>query len=239
MKHLPSYLIAFLAYFILSQTACTRMQQVQGDRNVMSEQRDVSSFDAIKVEGALDVYLTQGESEAVTVKADENLLDVIRTEVSGGTLRIYPEKNIRNAKSTQVYVTLNTLRDLAVSGACDVESEGAIATEELVLTVSGASDVALKIRAESLISKFSGACDGKLSGEVGSLSLSASGACDVDAYDLLAQDCQVTSSGASDVDVHAIKTLDAVASGSSDISFQGNPEILQQKSGTASDITKR
>ena len=239
MKHLSSYLIAFLACFVLSQTACTRMQQVRGDRNVMSEQRDVSSFDAIQVEGALDVYLTQGEQETITVKADENLLDVIRTEVSGGTLRIYPEKNIKNAKSTQVYVTLNTLRDLAISGASDVESEGVIMAEELVLTVSGASDVVLEIRAESLVSKFSGACDANLSGEVVSLTISASGACDVAAYDLVAQDCQVTSSGASNVDVHATQTLDAVASGSSDISFEGDPEILQQKSGTASDISKR
>lgn len=54
----------------------------------------------------MNVYISQGNETKVVVKADENLLDVIRTEVDKNTLKITTTENIRRAASKKVYVTV-------------------------------------------------------------------------------------------------------------------------------------
>ena len=65
-------------------------------------------FSAIEIGGVLNVYLEQGDTEALTVEADENLLDIIETENRGKTLVIRLKKGVelKKAKQKNVYVTL-------------------------------------------------------------------------------------------------------------------------------------
>ena len=68
--------------------------------NVVTTERSISSdFDQIKVSEGLDVYITQTNEVSVNVEADENLQDIILTEVENGILRIHTAENIRSASS--------------------------------------------------------------------------------------------------------------------------------------------
>jgi|GEM_PF-6157692 len=62
---------------------------IYGQGPVVTEERDISGFNGIKVSSGIDVYLKQGNSEKVRVVADENLHDVIETEVMNGILHIF------------------------------------------------------------------------------------------------------------------------------------------------------
>jgi hypothetical protein len=55
----------------------------RGNGNVIKQERKVSAFNAIEVSGAFDVYLSLGSAQSVIVEADENLMPLIRTAVSG------------------------------------------------------------------------------------------------------------------------------------------------------------
>lgn len=214
-------------------------QGVRGNRNVVNETRYISSFSTIVISGSLDVYLSQDDEESVTVEADENLLDIIITEVEGNTLRIYEKKNIRQAESRKVYVNFREINSLIADGATDVYGRSPIRAETLELGISGASDVTLEIYVDELICRIKGAADAYLSGEVGAMIARVSGSCDLEAGKLVAQVCQIEASGASDAQVHAVESLDAKASGSSDIEYRGNPEILRMEESTAADISSR
>ena len=229
-------LIALLSFFLRPTTYA---QGVRGDGNVTTDTRATSSFNAIVVTGSVDVYLSQGEKEEVTVEADQNLLEIIRTEVKGNTLHIYETKNIRKADARKVYITFQELNSLIAKGATDVYGRTPIRTESLEVGISGASDVTLEIYTNELICRIDGAADGYLSGEVKAMIARVSGSSDLEAGNLISQTCQVETDGASDAQVHATESLDAKASGSSDIEYRGNPKTLRKEESTAADISSR
>ncbi|MEM9829693.1 MAG: head GIN domain-containing protein [Bacteroidota bacterium] len=214
-------------------------QGVRGDGNAVTETRPISSFNAITVTGSVDVYLSQDEEESVTVEADENLQEIIQTEVRGNTLYISERKNIRRAESRKVYVGFQQLTSLITEGATDIYGRTPIRGETLEVGISGASDVTLEIYVDELICRIRGAADGYLSGEATAMIARVSGSSDLEAGDLVSQSCQVEASGASDAFVHATESLDAKASGSSDIEYRGNPPTLRKEEGNSSDISSR
>ena len=74
---IPQYFLILTA-IAFATTACA--QNVSGNGDVVEENRPVEPFSSIDIGGVLNVYLTQGDTESVTVEADENLLDLIITE---------------------------------------------------------------------------------------------------------------------------------------------------------------
>ncbi|MGD1889543.1 MAG: head GIN domain-containing protein [Cyclobacteriaceae bacterium] len=235
--HQRIYLLILFSGLTLFNAAYA--QGVRGNGNVLTETRFIAPFSAIVITGSVDVYLSQDEEESITIEADENLLDVIATEIEGNTLRIYEKKNIRKAESRKVYVNFQEINSLIAKGATDVYSRSPLQAETLELGISGASDVTLEVYVDELICRVKGAADAYLSGEAGVMIAKVSGSCDLEAGRLVTQVCQIEASGASDAQVHAIESLDAKASDSSDIEYRGNPEILRKEESTAADITSR
>ena len=90
--------ILFLVLAASLTTACQfdiNLGQVNGNGNVLTEERPVSeSFTAIRGSAGLDVFLEQGDEAKIVVEADENLLDIIETEIVEGKLKIGTKENI-------------------------------------------------------------------------------------------------------------------------------------------------
>src|SRR5678815_3024611 len=73
---------------VISSLKSFSQEIIINDKN--AEVRNVDAFNAIKVSGSIDVYLSQGASDAVAVSAsEEKYRDKIKTEVTNGTLKIY------------------------------------------------------------------------------------------------------------------------------------------------------
>ena len=76
---------------------------VDGNRHVVSQERSISNdFESIKVSQGLDLYITQSNGVSLSLEADENLHELIMTEVENGTLSIYTTQNIRRAASKKI-----------------------------------------------------------------------------------------------------------------------------------------
>src|SRR5512140_783439 len=75
--------LLLLAVFVL--TGCSAIlngsQVIKGSGNVTSEDRSVSGFTSISLEGSADVQVVLGESEGLTIEAEDNILPVIETVV--------------------------------------------------------------------------------------------------------------------------------------------------------------
>jgi len=57
--------------------SCIFVGSIKGNGNVVEETRDLDSFEKISVSRGMNVYISQGTSTKVTVKADENLLKLL------------------------------------------------------------------------------------------------------------------------------------------------------------------
>src|SRR5665647_3381368 len=84
MKNL---LIAILSLLSLSSFA-QPWETVKGNGQVKKENREVSAFTSLAVGGAMDVQIAYGNSNSISVEADENLLPYIETSVENGKLTI-------------------------------------------------------------------------------------------------------------------------------------------------------
>lgn len=88
---------------------------VKGNGNVETVERNINAdFDAIKVSRGLDVYLTQSDDISIEVEADQNLHDIIMTEVENNVLRIYAEESIHFASSKKVMVSFKDIQKITI-----------------------------------------------------------------------------------------------------------------------------
>lgn len=218
-------------------------QKIVNDSN--AEKRNVGSFHGVQVSGGIDLYLTQGD-ESVAVSASEvKHRDRIRTEVQDGILKIWYEyKDNSNMhiewgnKKLKAYVSCRNIDKLIASGGSDVQVEGSLAVNSLMLRVSGGSDFNGKIESSALEVEASGGSDVNISGKADKLKINASGGSDFKGYELVSDICTLDASGGSDVYITVNKELNAEASGGSDVYYKGAGVIRDLKSGSSSSIKK-
>lgn len=217
-------------------------QTVISDPN--AQLRAVKGYHGIRVSGAINLYLSQGQEEKVVVSAkDVRLRDRIITEVVDGILVIRfegkPWQHLGNNK-LKAYVSFTTLDQITASGASDVFVDGVISGDKLSLDFSGASDFRGAVKVGELRLDQSGASDSQITGRVGGLAtIRTSGASDVKAYDLTVDDCSVHASGASDIRITINKQLDADLSGSSSVYYKGEGIIRESHSSGASTVAHK
>ncbi len=122
--------ISAILLILLSATSCF-YKGVKGNGNVLTETRKVSNdFIRVKASGGLDVYITSNEDLSLVVEADENLHDLIKTEVNNGTLYISSKKNIWSARSKKVHLSVENLNEIVVTSGAEIISENTFNTDE-------------------------------------------------------------------------------------------------------------
>ena len=203
---------------------------------------DAKNFHAINVSNAFDVYLTQGKEEAVAVSASEQKFkDKIKVEVKDGVLNIRFENGLHfnsGKMKLKAYISFINIDKLVASGACDVFVLETLKADKLDINLSGATDLKGKLDIKDLSVDISGASDMKVSGNASNLNVEASGASDFKGYDFTTNDCTAKASGASSVQITVKETLNAHATGASDIHYKGEARIHEMKSSGASSISK-
>lgn len=228
--------------------------------------RKVSSFTAISVSSAIDLYLTQSNKNDVAVSAsNDEIRDHIVTEVVGGTLIIrlgdrgtwMSWKKWGNYK-TKAYVSIKDIDALIASGASNVHLVNTIESPKMRIKLSGASDFKGNLKAGVLMYQLTGASDYKgevsansididgsgaskieLTGNVDDLAVEVSGASDAKLYNLTAKGAILRASGASNISVTVTEILRANSSGASDINYKGNPNVKESNTSGASSIRRR
>ena len=208
-----------------------------------AEVREVKGFHAIKVSHAIDLYLSQSETEAVVVSASKaEYRNRIKTQVENGLLRIWyddPPRWSRGDKKLKAYISFKTLDKLHAAGASDVRVTGTIKGDDLNIDMSGASDFEGAIEVNSLLVDLSGASDMTVKGSATTLKIEVSGASDFKGYDFQTDNCSARASGASDIKVTVNKELNAHASGASGVSYKGTGVIRDLKTNGSSNINKK
>jgi len=233
-----SFLHLFSLVILLTLTQMTASCQIFGsDGKTVEEERTVEPFDEIEVSGGVDVFITQGESMSLKLKADEKIMSRIRTEVNGSTLTIKVDRSMSfGSRRKEAYITLTDLKGIRASGGCDIYAEKGLQVEELSLMASGGSDIEMLVKAKTLQLRLSGGSDADLEGEADQMVVKASGGSDVKASDLRVRDCELDISGGSDANVNVTESLAIEASGASDVRYEGDPTITRMKTSGGSDV---
>lgn len=212
-----------LVVFVLLSTGCgfasLALNHVKGSGKVVEETRNLAPFSKIESQGSTDVVVSIGSPQRVVVKADDNILPLITTSVTGDSLLIGSRGNYSSSANIQVSVTVPSLTSLELAGSG-------------TLAVSGLQQQAFRVG-------LSGSGDVTASGTASEVDVSIAGSGDVHLFGLIAQHGRVSVTGSGDIEVHAVQSLNASVMGSGDILYEGNPEKLERSVVGSGEISAR
>lgn len=231
--------ILFLATF-LSSCNINMFNRVNGNRNVVTENRKVKEdFTKIKVSTGLDLYISQGSSNEITVEADENLHDIIITEVKDGVLKIYSEESIWKAKARKIYVTVKNLEEMTATSGSDVYTKETLKVNDIKISATSGADIRMTIDANSVESSATSGSDIEVSGVAINHTSRATSGASIDAYELRSKNVTVKVSSGADINIYASESINAKASSGGDIDFKGSPKQVNKKSSSGGDISAK
>ncbi|MFK7947663.1 MAG: head GIN domain-containing protein [Saprospiraceae bacterium] len=217
----------------------TQKEEKEGSGNVITQQSEAGSFDAINVSDGLNVYVIMGEKENIEVQADDNLMEYIKTEVNSGTLSIYVDDNVNlDMDNVKINVTAVELSQINASAGSDVVLQNTIKSELFSCDVSSAADVKLLIETENLSVNASSSGEVNIQGKADEVSLNASSAGEIDGEQLKAINCKAQASSGGNVDANVSGDLTAYASSGGKINYSGNPTIKEIETSSGGSVNK-
>jgi hypothetical protein len=235
-------LIKIIITSLLSLTlfSCNFNSGVRGNGKVITQERIINeSFTTIKATEGLDVYITQSNNESITVEADENLQELILTEIKDGVLKIHAKENIGNATSKKIKVSFKDISNIISTSGSDVYSTNTINADELYLKSTSGSDMTLTVNTQSLNCKSTSGSDLRLSGKTSKLFAEATSGSDIKAADLIAESSQVKATSGADITVNTSKKLTASASSGGNVKYYGDPESVERNDSPSGSIHQK
>ena len=200
-------LISFM--FVFAYAAAFYGTGINGNGNLVYQERSVENFTEIEAAGSIDVKYHVSEENSCVIEADENLLNIIKTKVIGRKLYIYTSECYRTRNDIQVICSSNQINFVRLSGSGNFDGTN-INSKVLSLTASGSSNITV-------------------SGQVDVLNVTVSGSGDVNANNLVAKSANLMASGSGSIAVHSIESVSASVSGSGDIVIAGHPAKINQR----------
>ena len=227
---------------------------VNGSGTVSTEAREVNNFDAISLENMGNVYITVGNTEKLTIEAEDNLLPLLTSEVENGTLKldVVRGRNINPTKPITYNVTVRDLKNITLAGSGNIYSapleagqmtvmlagSGNINLEELTskglnVTIAGSGNIHVDdITTESVDATISGSGDIRIAGEAPKQELGVFGSGSYLAGNLQTETMDIDIAGSGSVTVWVTEHLNAIVNGSGNISYYGRPTIDHTDNGS-------
>lgn len=214
-----------LFYFLASVFALTFVScgdifgdvtRIYGTGNIMSETRNLESFHSIESRMGADINIIQSNTSYIEIEAQENLLDIMKTEVKNGKLIIHFGKyNVQTSKSIRINVYCRQAESFELYGAGRIVSEFPLS----YINISGAGNVNCR-------------------GTGQNVNIRINGAGTVDLFDMQVENADVRISGNGTVYVKATNKLDVRISGAGNVYYLGLPEVTKTISGIGNVISR-
>lgn len=231
--------VLFLAT-ILSSCNANMFNSVNGNKNVVTENRSAKAdFTKITISTGLDLYITQGSKNEIIVEADENLQDIIFTEINEGVLKIYSEKNIWRAEAKKIHVTIKNLEAITATSGANVFAEEMIKANSMTVIAKSGADIRLSLDANAVSTAATSGAGIKISGIANNHTSTATSGASINGYELESKNVTVKVTSGAAINIFASEKIDAVATSGGDIDYKGNPENVKKTSTSGGSISAK
>ena len=218
MKKLLLILFLIITTIIII-VSCYPMNSIKGSGKIVSEDRELTNFSSIKLLGSIDVNINYSDNYDCTVRGDDNLISIIKTEVVNNHLQISTTKSYSTTDGLVVNVNAQEYDEVFISGSGDINIID-FNNETLSLNINGSGDITAN-------------------GEVNTLFAKISGSGDIISTELKSKSVTITINGSGDAKIWASDSISAKINGSGDIEYYGNPTNVESKINGSGDIVKK
>lgn len=235
--------IAFLLIIAVSISSCkvdVSLNSVNGNKNVTTQDRNITeAINSIEIQEGVTVFITMSDIDKMTVEADENLHEVIKTEIKDGNLKIFCNPNIKYSKARNIHLSISEINSIESSSGSRVISENTLFSKNISLKSSSGSSMDLQVSTTNLYTDSSSGSTIKLKGKTTNLNTESSSGSSIEAYNLSANNVDAKSSSGSHTTVTVTEKLKAKASSGSSINHKGNPKNIEKKASSGGNVSAR
>lgn len=207
---------------------------VVGSLRVVDEDREVGGITAVDMRAVGKLYIRQGGSESLRVRAEDNLLPLILTEMHGSTLviRVAQGGSYRTHHPFEFYLTVSRLDRIDISGVASVEATN-LTGGRLELLSTGVGGIRLAgLDVGELDARLEGLATLEASGSSHRQRVTLLGSGDYSAGSLASLEADVTIEGRGSATVRVSDRLDVTIDGSGDVRYFGSPAVTCTGSGS-------
>ena len=197
--------------------------------------RSLPFFNKISFEGYGSIFLEPSDHPAIKIHSSNDFSkEHVRTEVRNQTLYIWVDhKTTQNTsfdhQGIDVYLYYPELTQLSLNGKIRVEGVHPVTTDHFSITADGDISLWLPIEVKNLTAKFNGEINAALTGNVHHEVIQFTGKGAINTLGLNAQTAQIQTDGKAEIYLPYISSIQAIASGLSEIIYQKNPACRVSK----------
>ncbi|AFK03990.1 hypothetical protein Emtol_2856 [Emticicia oligotrophica DSM 17448] len=206
---------------------------IEGNGIVQTEYRRMAYFNRIELYFPAEVILRQGPTKDIEITAESNLINYVRSRVSGNSLVLEDNGRLRSSNNVKIFIQVPDINAVYVSGSGRVISDNKIFTNNMKLRLSGSGliDMALDVK-NDLVTELSGSGLIYMEGDTYNGIYDVSGSGKIESFEMYADNSDILLSGSGRCETTALKNLDVKISGSGSVWFKGNPRISRSISGS-------
>lgn len=247
------YLIAF--FLLPALAGCIAVgNPVRGSGDITTRTYDVRDFNRVTLEGIGDVYITQGNTESLSVETDENIFQYLVIRVRGNDLILgtKPIVNLIPSVSIIFRLTVKDLNGITLAGSGSIYSDP-LQTSGMQVTVAGSGKIEVKglsgtdlsvnlpgsgsitikqIAVPTIDTSVNGSGNITLDGQADKQTINVNGSGKYSADDLETTSARITIAGSGHVTLWVKDQLDISVNGSGDVAYYGRPAINQSGNGS-------
>lgn len=218
-------------------SSCAKEDCVEGTGPVGTEVLYTASFEGIRSEASIDIFIENGDTQEVRAVGHANIIDRLQLDVMGDILHIDLQSDCYRDYELALYITTPNIEKVYLDGSGSIDIDPMENESDLLIDIQGSGQVTMD--AISGVQNLDVRIDG--SGTVRAfddfpdlvnLNIDIEGSGDYRGFDLITENCEVSIDGSGDCRVHVTENLDVNIQGSGDVYYRGTPNISSNISGS-------
>lgn len=146
---MKNYHIFIVLCLFLFSTSLIAQNKLKGNKEVTSDNRNISDFTKIEIIDNVDVYLVHNKNQSVIVETDSNLQNAVITEVNNGVLTVSTNSKIVRKKKLIIHIKVNeAIEEIFAYNNANVKSKNILEIDSIAINAFDNSDFDLKLNSK-------------------------------------------------------------------------------------------
>ena len=246
MKTANKILIAGLILLLAAVTAFLVIFRVHMQREIIlpsgqitTVERELPPFTGIEIHGNMKVNLQAGGEHKVLITTDDNLVELIRTEVVSDVLKVHIQERIGKPTQMDISLGFSVLETIVSQAGAELISDEFIVQKKFAVHAMGGSSVKLALETEELTLRSHAGALVTVCGQSDILIAESLAGSTIEAEELQTRVARIETHAGSTNKLFVTGELTVRATTGSTVIYTGNPGITRKESNTGASITAR
>lgn len=205
---------------------------VRGNGKMDEVSKELEPFNTVSLSGKGIIHLIQGNTHSMTIRAEENIMRIMRVEHADNQVKISYKNGFTTENIPEFTVTLPDLKRIEIDGMARVDNEGTFSVERLAINISGKARCDMDLKGGNIDLRLGGNSIINLRGSCDSLRVFIAGAADVAAQQMRVKRAVVRLMGRGKTELYVDEFLDVELNGAGTVTYLGTPELKTRINGS-------